>query len=321
MSPSVAARSPWYIRLFGGRQAARSIHFLCLCAFILFFAVHLTMVIAHGEIQEMGLIVLGDIYHTRGVLGFVVGLAGLVGVIIIHVLATRLSHTHPRFVQHATQAVTDPVRRQFFGDARSAQRYTAEDISPYFRVNGRPPAEAEYALMKRTDFADYRLVVDGLVERSLTMSLARLRELPRRTQITKHNCIEGWSAVAEWGGVAIADIMAECRPLESARYLVFYAMDDKSTSEPDPAGPGHFYGTIDLALAADPQTMLAYEMNGKPLPVVHGAPLRLRVETQLGFTMVKYVARIELVSDYSHIGAGQGGWREDHQFYSQEAGI
>src|SRR5512140_3030070 len=94
-----------------------------------------------------------------------------------------------------------------------------------------------------------------------------------------------------------------------------FALDDKSTSEPDPAGPGSFYGTIDIALASHPQTMLAYEMNVLPLPVSHGAPLRLRVETQLGFTMVKYVCRLELVHDYRHIGAGQGGWREDHQYY------
>jgi sulfoxide reductase catalytic subunit YedY len=115
--------------------------------------------------------------------------------------------------------------------------------------------------------------------------------------------------------------MRRCGPLPTARYVVFYALDDKSTSEPDPGGPGCFYGTIDMALASHAQTLLAYEMNGRALPVPHGAPLRLRVESQLGFTMVKYVCQIEFVNDYRPIGAGQGGWREDHQFYSQEAGI
>jgi len=163
--------------------------------------------------------------------------------------------------------------------------------------------------------------VDGLVEHPLHLTLAELRRWPKQTQITKHCCIQGWSAVASWGGVWLGDIVRHCRPLAAARYLVFYALDDKATSEPDPAGPGCFYGTIDIALASHPQTILAYEMNDSPLPVPHGAPLRLRVETQLGFTMVKYVRRIEFVHNYRHIGAGQGGWREDHQYYSHEAGI
>jgi methionine sulfoxide reductase catalytic subunit len=321
MSPSIAARFPWYIRLFRGRQAARSIHFLCLCAFLAFFVVHLSMVIAHGEISEMGLIVLGDIHRVHGALGLIVGLAGLAGVVVIHAVTTWYSLRHPRLVQRRTQALTDPIRRKLFGAGRSVQQYSSTEISPYFRVNGRPPADAAYAAMARELFASFILDVDGLVERPLHLSLADLRSWPRRTQITKHCCIEGWSAVASWSGVALSDIIRHCRPLPSARYIVFYALDDKSTSEPDPAGPGCFYGTIDISLAADPQTILAYEMNGAPLPVPHGAPLRLRVETQLGFAMVKYIRRVELVSDYRHIGAGQGGWREDHQYYSQEAGI
>lgn len=291
MSPSIAARAPWYLRLFHGRQAARSIHFLCLCAYLGFFIVHLTMVIAHGEIEEMGLIVVGDIHHTSGSLGLVVGLAGLAGVIVIHILATRYSLSHPRFVQRSTQVVTDPLRRALFGHGISVQNYAHDDISPYFRVNGRPPAGAEYAAMAADAFAGYALEVDGLVEQPLRLTLDELRSWPKQTQITKHNCIEGWSAVAEWGGVSLGEIIARCRPRANARFIVFYALDDKSTSEPDPAGPGCFYGTIGIAVASDPQTMLAYEMNGRPLPVPHGAPLRLRMETQLGFTMVKYIRR------------------------------
>jgi DMSO/TMAO reductase YedYZ molybdopterin-dependent catalytic subunit len=321
MSPSLAARFPWYIRLFRGRQAARSIHFLCLCAFLAFFVVHLAMVIAHGEISEMGLIVLGDVQHVHGALGLLVGLAGLAGVVVIHVVATWYSLRYPRLVQRRTQAITEPLRRALFEHGRSVQQYDPAEISPYFRVNGRPPADAAYAAMVRDDFASFVLDVDGLVERPLQLTLAELRRWPKRQQITKHCCIQGWSAVASWGGVSLDDIVQRCRPLAEARYVVFYALDDKSTSEPDPAGPGSFYGTIDIALASHSQTILAYEMNDRPLPVPHGAPLRLRVETQLGFTMVKYVHRIEFVRDYGRIGAGQGGWREDHQYYSQEAGI
>lgn len=321
MSPSIAARFPWYIRLFHGRQAARSIHFLCLCAFLGFFIVHLTMVILHGEVNEMALIVLGNVQHTSGALGLIVGLAGLGGVIVIHVLATRFSLDHPRFVQRGTQAFTDPLRRALFGHGVSVQHYSRDSISPYFRVNGRPPAEAAYLAMASDRFETYTLEVAGLVQHPLRLTLAELRSWPKQTQITKHNCIQGWSAVAEWGGVSLGEIVRRCQPLAEARFVVLYAFDNKSTSEPDPAGPGWFYGTIDIAQASRPQTILAYEMNGSQLTVPHGAPLRLRVETQLGFAMVKYIRRIEFVADYRDIGEGQGGWREDQQYYSQEAGI
>ncbi len=170
-------------------------------------------------------------------------------------------------------------------------------------------------------FGDYELEVGGLVEKPLHLTLSELRAQPRQTQITEHCCIEGWSAIAEWSGVSMKQIIEMCRPLPTARYVIFYAFDNKSTSEPDPAGPGYFYGSISMELARHPQTILAYDMNGAPLPVPHGAPLRLRAETQLGFTMVKYIRAIEFVEDYAHIGEGQGGWREDRQYYSQEAGI
>ena len=321
MSPSIAARFPWYIRIFRGRQSARSIHFLCLCAFLAFSAAHLTMVILHGEVTQMALIVLGEIHDAHGPLGLIVGLAGLGGVIVIHIIATWYSLRHPRLVQRRTELVLDPVRRALFGHEVSKQHYSRDDVSSYFRVNGRPPREAEYAEMASGHFANYVLDVGGLVETPLHLSLTQLRAKPRHTQITKHCCIQGWSAVAEWSGVTLNEIIDMCRPLPSARYVVFYAFDNKSTSEPDPAGPGYFYGTISMELAKHPQTILAYDMNGEPLPVPHGAPLRLRAETQLGFTMVKYIRAIQFVADYSGIGEGQGGWREDQQYYSQEAGI
>lgn len=321
MSPSVAARFPWYLRMFRGRQSARSIHFLCLCAFVAFFVVHIAMVVAHGVTGEMAAIVLGDVHATHGALGLIAGLAGIAVVIAVHVAATRYSLAYPRLVQRRTQAVTAALRRALFEHGRSVQRYEPAEISRYFRVNGRPPQDSTYADLVRQNFANFTLEVDGLLETPLCLTLAELKSWPKQTQITQHCCIQGWSAVASWGGVRLDEIMRRCRPLPAARYAVFYALDDKATSEPEPAGTGYFYGTIDLALAADPTTILAYEMNGESLPVAHGAPLRLRVETQLGFAMVKYIHRIEFVHDYRAIGAGQGGWREDHQYYGQEAGI
>ncbi len=321
MSPAVGARFPWYIKLFRGRQSARSLHFLALCAFLVFFVGHVTIVALHGFRTELAMIVLGQTYDPHLRLALVVWLAGLAGIVAIHVATTVCSHRRPRFVQNATQSITDPLRTLLFGHGISAQRYSAADISPYFWVNGRPPVEETYLAMVRDEFADYNLHVSGLVQRQLHLTLADLRAMPKQTQITKHCCIQGWSGVAKWGGVSLRHIVDLCRPLPSARYIVFYALDNKSTSEALAQGPGYFYGTIRVELANDPQTMLAYEMNGESLPVLHGAPLRLRVETQLGFTMVKYIRAIEFVEDYKSIGKGQGGWREDYQYFSQEAGI
>jgi thiosulfate reductase cytochrome b subunit len=321
MSPAVAARFPWYLRIFHGRQSARSIHFLCLVAFVLFFVVHVTMVVLHGFREELAAIVLGQTHRPDLTRALVVGIAGMAIVVVIHVLATVCSLRRPRFVQQTTQAVTRPLRHLLFGHAISAEGYAPREVSASFWVNGRPPVEDAYLALARDGFADYRLEVGGLVRTPLRLSLADLRAMPKRTQITKHCCIQGWSGVAEWGGVPMRHILDLCGPLPAARYILFRAYDDKSTSEPHGHGAGHFYGTIGLAAADDPQTLLAYEMNGQPLPVPHGAPLRLRVEAQLGFKMVKYIQAIELIDDYGAIGAGQGGWREDHQYFSQEAGI
>jgi DMSO/TMAO reductase YedYZ molybdopterin-dependent catalytic subunit len=321
MSPAVAARFPWYTKIFHGRQGARSLHFLALCAFVLFFAGHVMIVAFHGFRKGLAMIVLGQTRDPQLALALFTWLAGLMGVITIHVLVTAYSRRRPRVVQRATQSITDPLRTFLFGHEKSAQHYSREDISPNLWVNGRPPAEEEYLAMVRDDFAHYRLEVAGLVQRKLSLTLADLRAMPKQTQITKHCCIQGWSGVAEWTGVSMRHIIDLCQPLPSAHYIVFYAFDNKSTSEPHAQGPGYFYGTIRIELANDPQTMIAYQMNGELLPVLHGAPLRLRVETQLGFTMVKYIRAIEFVEEYINIGEGQGGWREDYQYFSQAAGI
>lgn len=321
MSPAVAARFPWYIKIFHGRQSARSLHFLALCAFLIFFVGHVAIVAIHGFRRELAMIVLGQTHNPDLKLALVVWLSGLTGIVIIHIVTTILSRRRPHLVQRNTQALTDSLRTLLFGHQVSAQHYSTADISPSFWVNGRPPVEESYLAMAGNQFASYSLEIGGLVRNPLHLSLRELRAMPKQTQITKHCCIQGWSGVAEWSGVSLRHIVGLCQPLPSARYIVFYAFDNKSTSEPHAQGPGYFYGTIRIGLANDPQTMLAYDMNGQPLPVNHGAPLRLRVETQLGFTMVKYIRRIEFLEEYKNIGKGYGGWREDYQYFSQEAGI
>jgi DMSO/TMAO reductase YedYZ molybdopterin-dependent catalytic subunit len=321
MSPAVSARFPWYIRIFHGRQGARSIHFLCLCAFTAFFVGHVTLVILHGLPMEMARIVLGETRRPHLTRALMIGLSGIAGIVLVHVAATTLSYRRPREVQVGIQALIDPLRTALFGHQTSRQRYLSADCSPYFWLNGRPPKEESYLTLARNEFVNYRLEVGGLIQRPLQLGLAQLRAMPKQTQITKHCCIQGWTGVAEWGGVPFRHIIDLCQPSPSARYAVFFGFDDKSTSEPHPKGTGYYYGTVRMQLAMHPETILAYEMNGQPLPVPHGAPLRLRLETQLGFKMVKYIRAIEFVADYTNLGRGYGGWPEDNIFRSQEAGI
>ena len=321
MSPSVTARFPWYLRIFHGRQPARSIHFLCMLAFVGFLIMHVLMVVLHGFGHELALIVLGETSGPNVQEALLIGWAGIFGVLFFHVIATEASLKYPHWVADKIGSMIDGARRVLFGHSISRQNYSIAEIAPYFRVNGRPPVSSLYNSLAADGFANYRLEVGGLVENPLQLSLADLKSMPHTKQVTKHCCIQGWSAVGQWGGVELKRIVELARPHSSVRYIALYAFDNKSETEPHPDAAGYFYGTIHIDLARDPQTVLAYEMNGEPLPIAHGAPLRLRVETQLGFMMVKYIQRIEFIEDYRTLGLGQGGWREDHQFYSLDAGI
>lgn len=323
MSPAIAARFPWYIKLFGGRQSARSLHFLSLIAFILFILVHTALVLIVHFQDNIRNIVLGSKQADFG-LAATIAVIALVIVAAIYVLTTLYSLQKRRQVQHALGALVDPVRKLLLHTKESKQHYKQSDISPYFWVNGRPPVSEEYKQLAQNDFADWRLEVKGLVVNPIRFSRDDLRQLPKQTQITKHNCIQGWSGVAAWGGVPLTEILNSCKPLPKAKYLVFTSYQHGGQSYPHANAEEKerlFYEVIDMELALHPQTILAYEMNGKTLPIEHGAPLRLRVETQLGYKMVKFLHSIELVEEYSTIGEGQGGFREDVQYYGKGAEI
>lgn len=311
MSPAVAARFPWYLKIFGGRQSARSLHFLSLVAISVFTVVHVTLVVVDDFPRNMAWIVHGK--NAMATASIVIGLAGLGVVAWLHVWATRVSLRRPERVQQAWGAVLQPVQRRLFHHVTSRQDYRERDVG-FFRVNGSPPTSAEYAELARTGFAGWQLEITGLVATPFKLSLAELEAMPSQTQITKHHCIQGWSGIAAWKGVRVADLLARCGPLPTARYIVFHGFDEHVAGQP-------YYETIDLELARHPQTILAYEMNHEPLSIPHGAPCRLRIETQLGFKMVKFIRSMELVDDYRAIGRGQGGFREDTQFYGSEAGI
>ncbi len=202
------------------------------------------------------------------------------------------------------------------GRKAMAQEFAPTDRSPTFRSNGTAdPGTEDYQMLVNDGFAGYRLVIDGLVEAPQSYTLAQLRAMPSRSQITRHDCVEGWSAIAQWKGARLSSLLAAARPKPAARYAVLHCADPMNSD-----GSDLYYESIDLDDAYHEQTILAYELNGEPLPVKNGAPLRLRVERQLGYKHAKYVMRIEMVDSFAHIAGGKGGYWED-QGYQWYAGI
>jgi DMSO/TMAO reductase YedYZ molybdopterin-dependent catalytic subunit len=223
----------------------------------------------------------------------------------------------------AAEGWTLATQRLLLGSGALAQEFKPSDISPNFKANGTlNPGGEEYGRHVEEAFSGWRLRVDGLVAHPLSLSVAELRRLPSRTQITRHDCVEGWSAIGQWTGTPLALLLQAAGVLPQARYAVFYCADNLD-GEPAKGGeqsPGQYYESLALVDCRHPQTILAYDMNGRPLDVAHGAPLRLRVERQLGYKQAKYVQRIELVRDFRRISGGRGGYWEDRG-YEWYAGI
>jgi DMSO/TMAO reductase YedYZ molybdopterin-dependent catalytic subunit len=217
------------------------------------------------------------------------------------------------------EGLTRRAQRLFAGGHALAPEFTKADIAPVFRANGTlNPQTDDYAGHVANNFEDWRIEVGGLVEKKLSLSMKDLRKLPSKTQITRHDCVEGWSCIGEWTGAPLAPILALAKPKPEARYVMFYCADPMGSSLSGDAP--HYYESLDLLEATHPQTLLAYDLNGHPLPVENGAPVRLRAERQLGYKMAKYVQRIELVENFDRINGGKGGYWED-QGYTWYAGI
>jgi DMSO/TMAO reductase YedYZ molybdopterin-dependent catalytic subunit len=191
------------------------------------------------------------------------------------------------------------------------REYKPTEVSPDFPPNGTEmPGGFGYFEMMISQFANFRLRVDGLVRHSLSLSLKEIKELPARTQVTQHNCDEGWTAIGQWTGVPLAELLKKAELAPEARYIVFHCLDEMARGQ-------FYYESIDLFDAFHPQTILAYGMNGKDLPVPHGAPLRLRVERHVGYKHAKFIGRVEAVARLDRIGRGKGGFWEDrgYQWY------
>ena len=217
-------------------------------------------------------------------------------------------------ILHKTEKLTDRVQRAVTPANALAKEYSESDVSKVFSANGNTdPGTTDYADHVEQNFAEWNLEIAGLVRTPMSWSLDALKERPSRTQITRHDCVEGWSAIGKWTGVPLGDLMRQVQPLANARYAVFHCadVDDEGVA---------YYESMAVADAYHPQTILAYELNEAPLDIPHGAPLRLRFERQLGYKHAKYVAKIELAETLAGIGGGRGGYWED-QGYEWYAGI
>jgi DMSO/TMAO reductase YedYZ molybdopterin-dependent catalytic subunit/thiosulfate reductase cytochrome b subunit len=313
MSPSFVGRFPGYLKLFGGKQKARSFHFLGLIGLALFTIIHVTMVFLVYFPKNIRSIVFGS-QHSSLTAAIVIASAALLLIILFNIWATYATLRGQRRWQKLSTAILHPLLGSLLGRTASRQRYTKKDVTNNFRINGYPPTTQSWLKLKENDFRDWKLSIGGLVGNKLQLSLKDLKALRKQEQITKHNCIQGWTAVGEWGGVPMKDIIELAKPDKRAKYVAFYGYD---TDE-----KGHeYYETIELRDALDPLTILAYEFNGKTLPAEHGAPLRLRCEQKYGYKMVKYLKEIRFVEDYRDLGQGAGGYREDWQYYDRIAAI
>ncbi len=222
-----------------------------------------------------------------------------------------------RAMMQGIEGLTMAAQRLVLGNSL-APEFSESDIRQGQHPNGSVAVDTpEYLDLQAGGFAGYSLAVTGLVEKPLSISYASLMAMPSRTQITRHDCVEGWSCIAKWQGVPLSGILDMAKPLLNARYAVFQCFD---VIERTLAGEVTYYESIDMVDARHPQTILAYALNDKALPMANGAPLRLRVERQLGYKMAKYVKSIELVDSYAGYGDGRGSYWADRG-YEWYAGI
>jgi len=255
----------------------------------------------------------------RGLIGFGGAAAG--GLLLSGCDALVTNDKLGKVVRGAEQA-TERWQR-LVGRNGLAKEFTLADLSPNFKVNGtHEPTEPEYQAHVAEGFANWKLPITGLVNNPMTLGLDQIRKLPARTQITRHDCVEGWSAIGQWTGPQLGGLLKAAGLKPNARFVVFRCADNYGgeLSKGGAQSTSLYYESIDLVDAFHPQTILAHSMNGAPLSVGHGAPVRMRIERQLGYKQAKYVMGIDVVDSLKGYGSGKGGYWEDRG-YEWYAGI
>jgi len=303
-SPAISNKLGWFGRVFN-RQAMRSIHFIAFAWFVFFILGHGVMVFVTGLRQNTNHMFSG--VDNASWAWFPLFVLAMAMMLAAWLFASPFTIRHARLVQRVGGFMIGWLKG--LGERWDVHsQLTEKDISPFFWPNGTMPASEEFDGLVADGFASYGLRISGLVEVLREFSLADLKAMPKQEQITTHFCIQGWSGVAKWGGVPMLHILELVRPTAQARYAIFYSLADG-------ADGGRYYDVHQLRNMGHELTLLAYEMNGAPLSILHGAPLRLRCENELGFKMVKWIVAIEFVDDFKHLGADQGGYNEDHEYY------
>jgi DMSO/TMAO reductase YedYZ molybdopterin-dependent catalytic subunit/thiosulfate reductase cytochrome b subunit len=306
MSPAVVNHFPWYARIFGGRQSARSIHFLTMLSFFAFLVVHVTLVVMTGFSRNMNHIVMGTDDLNR--IGMWLGFVGIGVVVLSWVVAHYLSWHYPRGLQHALKSGAYPMQLLTLNRLIPQQHYSEQQISPYFWPNGKMPVREDWKRLAESGFRDFRLKVGGLVENRVELSLADIAKLGHVEHITMHHCIQGWSGIAKWGGIPMKMLIDLVRPKPEAKVVAFFSFGEALYG-------GAYYDTQRMENLLKAECLLASQMNGRQLPELYGAPLRLRVENQLGYKMVKWIERIEFIQSEKQLGAGEGGKNEDDEYF------
>ncbi|MFZ2002312.1 MAG: molybdopterin-dependent oxidoreductase [Candidatus Sulfotelmatobacter sp.] len=306
MSPAVVNHFPWYARIFGGRQSARSIHFLTMLSFFAFLVVHVTLVVMTGFSRNMNHIVMGTDDLNR--IGMWLRFVGIGVVVLSWVVAHYLSWHYPRGLQHALKSGAYPMQLLTLNRLIPQQHYSEQQISPYFWPNGKMPVREDWKRLAESGFRDFRLKVGGLVENPVELSLADIAKLGHVEHITMHHCIQGWSGIAKWGGIPMKMLIDLVRPKPEAKVVAFFSFGEALYG-------GAYYDTQRMENLLKAECLLASQMNGRQLPELYGAPLRLRVENQLGYKMVKWIERIEFIQSEKQLGAGEGGKNEDDEYF------
>jgi sulfoxide reductase catalytic subunit YedY len=307
MSPAIENRFHWYPKLFGNRQGARSIHFLVMIAYCVFIVIHVGLVVATGFVRNMNHVVMGT-DNTQSYTGLYIGIAIVLFTILFAVLAHWLSWHKQRFLQYLQASVNGRLWHYTINRFKVQSVYQKKDITPYFWLNGKTPVSDEWKTMAENNFADYKLTIGGLVNNPVELSLDDMKKMCKEQNITMHHCIQGWSGIAEWGGIPLSKIIELVKPHPSVTTVAFFSYGEGLYG-------GTYYDTHTLANCMNANSILAWEMNYEPLSLGHGAPLRLRVENQLGYKMVKWIQRIEFVESATTIGKGFGGKNEDDEYF------
>jgi DMSO/TMAO reductase YedYZ molybdopterin-dependent catalytic subunit/thiosulfate reductase cytochrome b subunit len=306
MSPAAVNRFPWYAKLFGGRQSGRSIHFLTMLGFCAFIVVHVTLVVITGFVRNMNHIVMGTDGRSR--LGMILGFVGIGVVVLSWVAAHYVSWFYPRVLQHVQRFIAYPLLLTTLNRLPPSEHYTERDISPRFWPNGKMPDREDWKQLARGGFQEFKLKVGGLVDNPVELSLADIGGLGKAEHITMHHCIQGWTGIAKWGGLPMKSIVELVRPKPNAGVVAFFSFGGSLYG-------GQYYSTQSIENVLKAECLLASRMNGKLLTEVYGAPLRLRVENQLGYKMVKWIERIEFIESEKTLGLGEGGKNEDDEYF------